>query len=359
MVLNTWIRKAKARLPRNKPVDDGFLRGVAEFRTEVTRERIRCDRNHSHFAILAIALPRDRSTHRDYLFLSKLLRRRLRVTDTAGFLADGRIAVLLPETQQAGAWKVASDVCDQYPVGKQRPDCEVYVYPDDSQTSGEKRESAKQPVVIGASSSLDSLFALPTPFVKRVVDVAGATIGLCLASPMLLVFGLLIKATSPGPVLFAQLREGRGGRRFRMYKLRSMRVDAELLQASLRAHSEQDGPAFKMTNDPRTTWIGRLLRKTSLDELPQLWNVLVGDMSLVGPRPLPVAESQQCAGWQRRRLSVLPGLTCVWQVRGRSTVSFEDWMRMDLEYLRYSSFAYDVGLMLKTIPTLLLPRGPR
>jgi lipopolysaccharide/colanic/teichoic acid biosynthesis glycosyltransferase len=144
-----------------------------------------------------------------------------------------------------------------------------------------------------------------------------------------------------------------------MFKLRSMRVDAEHLQAALRAQSEQDGPAFKMTNDPRTTWIGRLLRKTSLDELPQLWNVLWGDMSLVGPRPLPVAESLQCVGWQRRRLSVLPGLTCVWQVRGRSTVSFEDWMRMDLEYLRYRSFAYDVGLMLQTIPTLLLPRGPR
>jgi lipopolysaccharide/colanic/teichoic acid biosynthesis glycosyltransferase len=175
----------------------------------------------------------------------------------------------------------------------------------------------------------------------------------------MLLFGVLIKATSPGPVFYSQWREGRGGKRFRMYKLRSMRADADKLQAALRAQSEQDGPAFKMTNDPRTTWIGKLLRKTSLDELPQLWNVLIGDMSLVGPRPLPVAESTQCSPWQRRRLSVLPGLTCIWQVRGRSTVSFEDWMRMDLEYLRERSFAYDLGLMLWTIPSLVLQRGPR
>jgi len=170
---------------------------------------------------------------------------------------------------------------------------------------------------------------------------------------------LIIKLTSPGPIFFTQLREGRGGRRFRMFKLRSMCADAHKSQAQLRAFSVQDGPAFKMWHDPRTTRIGRIIRRTSLDELPQLWNVLIGDMSLVGPRPLPVEESLQCKPWQRRRLAVLPGLTCVWQVRGRSTVTFEDWMRMDLEYLRDRSFSYDMRLMLSTIPTLVLRRGPR
>lgn len=357
MVLNAWFRKARTRA-LDRTFDDGFLRSIADFRAEVDRERIRADRNHTRFAILAIELPKEYSARRDYLFLAKALRRRLRVTDTAGFLADGRVAVLLPETPQAGAWKVASDVCDRYRVGKERPNCEVYIYPDDSETNLESWSEEQQKVAAG-SADLDSLFALRTPMVKRATDVVGATIGLILASPMLVAFGVVIKATSPGPVFYSQLREGRGGKRFRMYKLRSMQVDADRMQASLRAQSEQDGPAFKMTNDPRTTWIGKLLRKTSLDELPQLWNVLLGDMSLVGPRPLPVAESLQCASWQRRRLSVLPGLTCVWQVRGRSTVSFEDWMRMDLEYLRYRSFAYDVGLMLRTIPSLLLQRGPR
>lgn len=359
MVLNAWLRKARTRKLINKPVDDGFLRSVAEFRTEVTRERIRADRNHSQFAILAIELPPDRSSRRDYLFLAKALRRRLRVTDTAGFLADNRVAVLLPETPQAGAWKVASDVCDCYRVGKERPNCEVYVYPDDSEPSVDKWSQQEKQAVATASVDLDSLFALPTPMMKRAMDVVGAAVGLMLAAPLLFLLGVLIKVTSPGPVFYTQMREGRGGRRFRMYKLRSMRADAEQLQAALRAQSEQDGPAFKMRHDPRTTWIGRLLRKTSLDELPQLWNVLLGDMSLVGPRPLPVAESLQCSGWQRRRLTVLPGLTCIWQVRGRSAVSFEEWMRMDMEYLRYRSFTYDFGLVLMTIPTLLMPRGIR
>lgn len=359
MALNAWLRKARKQVHFKRPFDNGFLRSVAEFRTEVTRERIRADRNHSRFAILAVELPAEFSTRRDYLFLSKALRRRLRVTDTAGFLLDGRVAVLLPETPQAGAWKVASDLCDRYRVGKERPSCEVYVYPDDSTPNLDNCKQERRSVEPVGSADLDSLFALPTPIVKRATDVVGASFGLIATAPMMLLFGVLIKVTSPGPVLYSQLREGRGGKRFRIYKLRSMRADADQMQAMLRSRSEQDGPAFKMTNDPRTTWIGRLLRKTSLDELPQLWNVLIGDMSLVGPRPLPVAESVQCSPWQRRRLCVLPGLTCVWQVRGRSTVSFEEWMRMDLEYLRYRSFVFDVGLMLKTIPSLLLQRGPR
>jgi lipopolysaccharide/colanic/teichoic acid biosynthesis glycosyltransferase len=146
---------------------------------------------------------------------------------------------------------------------------------------------------------------------------------------------------------------------FRIYKLRTMHVDAHEYQAALRAYSEQDGPAFKMADDPRTTWIGRYLRSTSLDELPQLWNVLRGEMSLVGPRPLPTEESLLCVPWQRRRLAVVPGLTCLWQVRGRSTVAFADWMRMDLEYLRRRSLVYDAFLLIWTVPSIVLSRGPR
>ena len=144
-----------------------------------------------------------------------------------------------------------------------------------------------------------------------------------------------------------------------MYKFRTMRAGAEQFQAVLRSRSDQDGPAFKMRHDPRTTRIGHWLRVTSLDELPQLWNVLRGDMSLVGPRPLPTAESLECKPWQRQRLWVVPGMTCIWQVRGRSTVSFDQWMRMDLQYIRRRSLLYDVGLLLRTAPALLLQRGPR
>lgn len=359
MVLTPWFRKAKSKANRSRQIDDGYLLSEGQFRAEVTRERIRADRNNTQFSILAIELPNDRSNRRDYLKLSRLLRRRLRLTDTAGYLANGRVAALLPETPKTGAWKVASDVCDVYPVGHQRPNCEVYVYPDEGSPSGDKTRQLREQPLTTLSTALDSLFVQPTPMLKRAVDVVGSSLGLTFAAPLLLLFGAMIKLTSPGPVFFTQLREGKGGRRFQMYKLRSMYLDAHKSQAQLRTLSVQDGPAFKMWHDPRTTRIGRFLRRTSLDELPQLFNVLIGDMSLVGPRPLPVEESLQCKPWQRRRLAVLPGLTCVWQVRGRSTVTFEDWMRMDLEYLRDRSFSYDVRLMLSTIPTLLLKRGPR
>jgi lipopolysaccharide/colanic/teichoic acid biosynthesis glycosyltransferase len=359
MVLTPWFRKAKAKVSRNRRIDDGYLLSEGQFRAEVTRERIRADRNSSQFSILAIELPADRSNRRDYIKLSRLLRRRLRLTDSAGYLANGRVAALLPETPKTGAWKVASDVCDVYPVGSERPSCEVYVYPDEGTPSSDKTRQVREQPLTSLSAELDSLFVQPTPMVKRAVDVLGSALGLLAALPFLLVVGAVIKLTSRGPVFFTQLREGKDGRRFRMVKLRSMCVDAHKSQAQLRAYSVQDGPAFKMWHDPRTTWIGRILRRTSLDEVPQLWNVLIGDMSLVGPRPLPVEESLQCKPWQRRRLAVLPGLTCVWQVRGRSTVTFEDWMRMDLEYLRHRSLSYDVRLMLSTIPTLVLKRGPR
>jgi lipopolysaccharide/colanic/teichoic acid biosynthesis glycosyltransferase len=335
-----------------------------EFRLAVARERVRADRAGAPLAILVIELPAVRSTARDVVYLSRVLQRRLRITDIAGHLANGLVIVLLPDTPKAGAWKVASDVCDVYPVGNARPNCEVYVYPDeysppDQDPSEHTTRQHQDESTSGANPQLDSLFVHPTPMIKRALDVAGAVLGLIFAAPLMLLFGALIKFTSPGPVLYTQLREGHGGRRFRMYKLRSMRADADRQQSALRTQSVQDGPAFKMWHDPRTTWIGRILRCTSLDELPQLWNVLVGDMSLVGPRPLPVEESLQCKTWQRRRLAVVPGLTCVWQVHGRSTVSFEDWMRMDLDYLRKRSLTYDVRLLLSTFPTLVRKQGPR
>jgi lipopolysaccharide/colanic/teichoic acid biosynthesis glycosyltransferase len=138
-----------------------------------------------------------------------------------------------------------------------------------------------------------------------------------------------------------------------------MCVDAHKHQSALRTLSVQDGPAFKLKNDPRTTRIGQFLRRTSLDELPQLWNVLKGDMSLVGPRPLPTRESLECLPWQRQRLLVAPGLTCIWQVKGRSTVAFVEWMRMDLAYVRRRSLLCDLQLLLATGPSIFLTKGPR
>ena len=142
-----------------------------------------------------------------------------------------------------------------------------------------------------------------------------------------------------------------------MVKFRSMVVDAEARKQELMARNEQDGPAFKLKADPRVTPLGRWLRATSIDELPQLWNVFRGDMSLVGPRPLPCNESDACAGWQRRRLEATPGLTCIWQVQGRSRVSFTEWVRMDIRYIASQSFWSDVMLLLRTLPALIFRRG--
>jgi len=220
--------------------------------------------------------------------------------------------------------------------------------------SAKSPAAAKLPV-----AGLEELLAYPTPIWKRVLDIIGALILLTLLSPVLAAAALAIKLTSPGPVMFFQRRSGLGGKPFTIFKLRTMVVGAEKRQQELRALNEQDGPAFKLTADPRVTRVGAFLRKTSIDELPQLLNVLKGDMSLVGPRPLPLKEQEGCEQWQRHRLNVAPGVTCIWQVKGRSQVSFADWVRMDVEYMRRRTILHDLTILFSTIPSVLLRRGAR
>jgi exopolysaccharide biosynthesis polyprenyl glycosylphosphotransferase len=195
--------------------------------------------------------------------------------------------------------------------------------------------------------------------VRRVADVAIALSLLVLVSPALLVIAIGVKLASPGPVLFRQVRCGLHGRRFTFLKFRTMRTDAERLKPLLEPFNEMDGPAFKMTNDPRVFPFGGFLRRTSLDELPQLLNILRGDMSFVGPRPSIVEEVDKYEPWQRRRLSMKPGLTCLWQISGRNELTFDEWMRLDLEYIDNWSLWLDVKIALKTIPAVLLGRGAR
>jgi exopolysaccharide biosynthesis polyprenyl glycosylphosphotransferase len=192
---------------------------------------------------------------------------------------------------------------------------------------------------------------------KRIVDIGVSATTLLVLSPLLVVTALLIKLTSPGPVFFAQNRVGMNQRRFRLYKFRSMVVNADQLKKELAHLNELDGPAFKMGNDPRITRIGRFIRKTSIDELPQLYNVLKGEMSLVGPRPPLPDEVSQYEWLFRRRLSVKPGITCVWQVSGRSGTTFDEWMKMDKQYVENWSLLLDFKILLKTIPAVLLCRG--
>ena len=217
----------------------------------------------------------------------------------------------------------------------------------------------KQPQATKPDAALEELFVQPMPLWKRVLDLVGATFGLLILAPVLLAAAAAIRLTSPGPAIFKQKRTGLGGRPFTIYKFRTMCVDAERQQAALRKFNEQDGPAFKLTRDPRVTRIGQLLRKTSIDELPQLFNVLKGDMSLVGPRPLPIKEQDGCEQWQRHRLNVTPGLTCIWQVDGRSEVTFDEWVRMDVAYMKQRSLWSDLSILFRTVPSVLLRKGAK
>ncbi|HVT93128.1 MAG TPA: sugar transferase [Bryobacteraceae bacterium] len=192
--------------------------------------------------------------------------------------------------------------------------------------------------------------------VKRATDMALAAAGLIVLMPVMGVIALLIRLTSPGPAIFRQVRCGLNGRRFVFYKFRSMCANAEDLKSSLQ-HLNQKTTAFKIPNDPRLTGIGRILRKFSIDEWPQLWNVLRGDMSLVGPRPAVPEEVDMYERWQRRRLRMRPGLTCLWALAGRDTLDFETWMKMDMTYIDNWSLALDWKIILRTIPKVILGKG--
>lgn len=192
---------------------------------------------------------------------------------------------------------------------------------------------------------------------KRIIDFIGALVGLILISPVMIIVAIWIKLDSKGPVFFAQSRVGRDGKQFVMYKFRSMCTDAEELLGELKDDNEMSGPMFKIKDDPRITKIGKFVRKTSIDELPQLFNIIKGDMSLVGPRPSLPKEVAQFTTFQKQRLIAKPGLTCYWQVSGRSDVSFKEWMKMDVKYIIKRNTLLDIILIVKTVGVLFGDKG--
>jgi exopolysaccharide biosynthesis polyprenyl glycosylphosphotransferase len=194
-------------------------------------------------------------------------------------------------------------------------------------------------------------------FLRRVFDFLGSLILLLILSPVFLLIALAIRLDSAGPAVYRQIRCGLNGRKFVLYKFRSMVQGAEVQKDELAPYNIMDGPVFKMKNDPRVTRVGQFLRKTSLDELPQLINVLRGEMSFVGPRPLPAEEVENIKGWQRRRLSMKPGITGLWQVSGRNRIDFDQWMKLDLEYIDHWSLGLDFKILLRTILAVLLGKG--
>jgi lipopolysaccharide/colanic/teichoic acid biosynthesis glycosyltransferase len=353
----------------------------------IHRESARADRNGGEFALVLFRVRRKDPSALSTVRLAKTVLNRVRATDDVGWYDENHLGALLPDTAANGAWRFADQVCGLATRRGPRPLLSVYCYPtkwfgDDERETAPvppREELAEQnrhsvrnliPYFLDGMNSgadqppnavhrLETLLVRPLPLWKRSIDIVGASVGMFVLAPLMFVAALAIKLTGKGAIIFAQDRAGLGGRPFRIYKFRTMIPDAEAKKKDLNAQNEQDGPAFKIKNDPRVTQIGRFLRKTSIDELPQLWNVLRGDMTLVGPRPLPVSESDACEGWQRRRLDVTPGLTCIWQVKGRSKVSFAEWVRMDVAYIRRRTLFNDLRILAQTIPAVLLRRGAR
>jgi len=196
-------------------------------------------------------------------------------------------------------------------------------------------------------------------FLKRSIDISGSLIGIALLSPVFIIVSLMIKIDSKGPIIFSQKRVGKNHKLFKMYKFRSMVADAEKLLIELKSKNEMSGPMFKMKNDPRITKVGRFIRRTSIDELPQLFNILKGEMSFVGPRPNLPAEVKKFSNDHRLKLLVKPGLTCYWQIMGRNEIDFEDWMKLDIKYIEERSTWTDIKLIFKTFFVLFGDKNAR
>ena len=331
------------------------------------RECARCERSGSEFCLVVID-PGDAPSALKQLI--DLIPAEVRQADEIGFLDDRRLCVLLTYTAPPGAEQFMSRFMQRAEAIGHRPVTQLFVYPSDSfehqdlEKNGRgsnRRMADAEPATADVSevnvARVEEFLARRSPLWKRATDIFVASLAILFLWPIALAIALAIKLSSKGPVFFTQWRLGLGGRPFRIFKFRTMVPNADLLKSAMLSQNEQEGPAFKMARDPRVTRIGRFLRTTSLDELPQLLNVLKGDMSLVGPRPLPVAEAMACHTWQKRRLDVVPGLTCIWQITGRGTVSFSEWARMDREYIRRRSFLNDVKLLALTVPAVLLRRG--
>ena len=345
--------------------ENGYCLPPVSFQRILQLERMRSDRSGIPFALLVISPEANRLAAFQQCEIS--LANRLRETDVAGYFSDEQLAVLLTDTNHDGAKALAKVIVADCDLAD-NVELDIYVYPtlptqvllattcelpqDASKISNEGASEVDSP----APRLAQPLFAQALPIWKRTSDVVASCLGLMILAPLLAVVAAAIKLTSRGPVLFRQLRSGQGGVPFVIYKFRTMCASAEERKAELLGQNEQDGPAFKVVDDPRITAIGGYLRRTCLDELPQLWNVLRGEMTLVGPRPLPCDEARQCDSWQQRRLDMVPGLTCFWQVDG-SRSDFAEWMRMDIRYSGRAWFWVDIVLLWRTLLKVVLHRA--
>jgi len=374
------------------------LRPAREMREIIGRERSRSDRTGHEFSLVVFRIAYKGATLSLQERLVLILEQRVRSTDEIGWFDQKSVCVILPHTPAPGALVFANQVRSALQQTATVPKTTVYTYPSSSsafhdgpnraqaetcvcpecgarialEAQGAKREAALRrfsafavlPAGPGVAEGeeagndgLESLLVRRLPIWKRAIDLVGACVGVLVFLPTMAIVAALIKFTSRGPVFFRQKRGGLGGKPFTLYKFRSMVVDADKRKAELMKFNERGGPVFKMTNDPRVTPVGRFIRQWSLDELPQFFNVFVGDMSLVGPRPPTLDEVEKYSAWQDERLHVKPGITCLWQVTARHDSNFEKWVRLDIEYVRRRSFMLDMKILARTVPAVLSRRG--
>jgi lipopolysaccharide/colanic/teichoic acid biosynthesis glycosyltransferase len=393
--LNASIRRLIQRVNDYLAPPAFGLGQPGELEQAIRRERSRADRTGSQFAVVSFFANGGQHDRRLLLPLVEHLKHRSRSVDDLGWSHDDKLWLILTNCSEEAAANLASEQCRRCSSEQLKLAFTLYHYAADR-----IRNPPKQPEAIEAGAkhlatgqfdlrsnceadavdepmeievphvescdtmvcdqahSMDALFVRNMPWWKRSFDVIVSAFALILLSPLFVIIAVAIKLNSPGPVLFRQFRSGRSGRPFLLYKFRSMRVDAESQKQTLLAFNEQDGPAFKMEQDPRVTRVGRILRALSIDELPQFWNVLRGDMSLVGPRPLPIEEAEACLDWQRQRTDVTPGLTCFWQVKDRrAKIPFVEWARMDIRYISGRSIWVDVRLLAQTILFVIRRKG--
>lgn len=352
------------------------------------RERTRADRTGRPLSMVLLGYDGKSRKRKDVETIVYVMQKRGRITDDIGWFDKKTGFAVLPDTPVQGGRRYAEIVRQQLRERGIQTSFVIYQYaqtPEDDRQDRDqhgdgghrfddaatKKQLEVEPALTTPEVALSSgfipaetqalelqpLLARRLPWWKRGMDLVVSGTALLVLWPVMVGIGVAIKLDSTGPIIFKQKRSGLGGQPFGIWKFRTMVPDAEAKRAELLEANEQDGPAFKLKADPRVTPVGAFLRKTSLDELPQLINIFLGNMTLVGPRPLPVHESDACEQWQKRRLDITPGLTCIWQVWGRSTVNFNDWVRMDLRYKRKRTPQHDLKIMLHTVPAVLKQRG--
>jgi lipopolysaccharide/colanic/teichoic acid biosynthesis glycosyltransferase len=386
MLLAALSRRARGRAMQ---VWMGHMPGIVsrdEFHRLLARERARSDRNSHAFSLVVFRTSGAPSNL--VRRVAELLRDQRRLTDDVGWVDPPDLGVLLPDTPAAGARRFAEkmhavlqkgscDVEDRiYTYQGNSDDSSMWAPPPRSTDRGQAEAATGSPaalvepqpanqVALAPTRStpivrvedLRTFFLKPLPTWKRAMDIVLSALMLLILAPVYAAVAIAVHLSGPGPIIFRQPRAGPGGKPFTFYKFRTMVPNAEALKATLRVVNEAEGPVFKMRNDPRVTSVGRVLRRTSLDELPQLWNVLKGDMSLVGPRPPTLDEIPSYEPWQNRRLELTGGITGIWQTSGRHQVGFTDWMRMDVQYSNHRSLGMDVKLLAKTVWAVFSGRG--